>query len=126
MAPFVEISGRRIGPGYPDYIVAAMSANHDGRFDRTVELGKTAGACGADAMKLQTYSPVTLTIDCGNDYFRIEGTLWYGRGLFDLYKEALTAWDRQPKLKEVAAEMSLDLFSTPLRGTENEIGLLFS
>lgn len=63
MAPFIEISGRRIGPGYPVYIVAEMSANHDGRFDRTVELVKTAKACGADAIRLQTYSPDTLTTD---------------------------------------------------------------
>ena len=59
MAPFIEISGRRIGPGYPVYIVAEMSANQDGRFDRAVELVKTAKACGADAIRLQTYSPDT-------------------------------------------------------------------
>jgi sialic acid synthase SpsE len=78
MGPFIEISGRRIGPGYPAYIVAEMSANHDGRFDQAVELVKTAKACGADAIKLQTYSPDTLTLDCDDDYFRIKGTLSHG------------------------------------------------
>jgi pseudaminic acid synthase len=113
MTSFLQINGRRIGQGYPAYIVAEMSANHDGRFDRAVELVKTAKACGADAIKLQTYRADTLTIDCDKDYFRIQDSLWQGRLLFDLYKEACTPWEWQPKLKEVADEIGLDLFSTP-------------
>jgi len=113
MTGFVEINGRRIGPGYPAYIVAEMSANHDQDFDKAVEILRAAKEAGADAIKLQTYTPDTLTIDCNNEYFRIgKGTLWEGRKLHDLYGEAYTPWDWQPKLKKIANELGLDLFST--------------
>lgn len=117
MAPFIEISGRRIGPGYPVYIVAEMSANHDGRFDRAVELVKTVKACGADAIRLQTYSPDTLTIDCDDDYFRIQGTLSHGRSLFELYM-------KKPRRALRASSLSSCQPLMPA-ATENKIGLLF-
>jgi len=110
---FIEINGRRIGPDCPVYIIAEMSANHGQNFDQAVDLVKAAKACGADAVKLQTYTPDTLTIDCDSECFRIQGTLWDGRNLYDLYKEAFTPWEWQPKLKRVADEVGLDLFSTP-------------
>ena len=110
---FIEINGRRIGPGHPAYIVAEMSANHGQDFAQAAELVRAAKACGADAVKLQTYTPDTLTIDCDNDYFRIDGTVWHGRTLYDLYGEAYTPWEWQPKLKRIADEIGLDLFSTP-------------
>jgi N-acetylneuraminate synthase len=113
MPPVLEINGRRIGAGHPAYIIAEMSANHGQRFDQAVELVRAAKACGADAVKLQTYTPDTLTIDCDNEFFRIRGTLWNGRRLYDLYKEAFTPWEWQPKLKKIAGELGLDLFSTP-------------
>ena len=110
---FIEINGRRIGPDCPVYIIAEMSANHGQNFDQAVDLVKAAKACGADAVKLQTYTPDTLTIECDNDYFRIKGTPWHDRQLYDLYGEAYTPWEWQPKLKRLADEIGLDLFSTP-------------
>ncbi len=75
---------------------------------------RAAGRAGADAVKLQTYTPETITIDCDNDHFRIgEGTVWAGKTLFELYGEAFTPWEWQPKLKDVANEEGMDLFSTP-------------
>src|SRR3989338_6334668 len=109
----IEINGRRIGRGCPVYIIAEMSANHNQDFNQAVAIIKAAKEAGANAVKLQTYTPDTMTIDCDNDYFRIKGTLWDGRNLYDLYKEAYTPWEWQPKLKEVAEELGLDLFSTP-------------
>jgi N-acetylneuraminate synthase len=113
METFFEINNRRIGPGYPVYIVAEMSANHNQDFAQAVKILESAKEAGADAVKLQTYTPDTLTIDCDNEYFQIRGTLWNGRKLYDLYSEAWTPWDWQPKLKELADAMGLDLFSTP-------------
>ena len=112
MNPFIEINGRRIGPGHATYIIAEMSANHNQDFDQAVKIIKAAKEMGADAIKLQTYTPDTLTIDCNNEYFQIKGTLWGGRKLYELYNEAYMPWDWQPRLKEIANEMGLDLFST--------------
>jgi N-acetylneuraminate synthase len=120
MSPFIEINGRPIGSGYPVYVIAEMSANHGQRFDQAVELVRAAKACGADAIKLQTYTPDTLTIDCDNEHFKIKGTLWNGRTLYDLYGEACTPWEWQPKLKRIADEVGLDLFSTPFDGSAVE------
>lgn len=114
MSRFLEINDRRIGPGYPVYIVAEMSANHGHDYERAVRTLEAAKAAGADAIKLQTYTADTLTIRSDKEYFRIEGgTLWDGRTLHDLYQEAYTPWDWQPKLKAIAAELGIDLFSTP-------------
>lgn len=101
----------------PVFIIAEMSANHGQDFDRAVEIIKAAHAAGADAIKLQTYTPDTITIDCDNDHFRIKGTIWEGRTLHDLYNEAYTPWDWQPKLQEVANELGLVFFSTPFDHT---------
>jgi pseudaminic acid synthase len=118
MDTVIEIAGRKIGRGYTAYLVAEMSANHQQSFDRAIEIIKAAKECGADAVKLQTYTPDTLTIDCDNEYFRIgKGTIWEGRHLYDLYRDAYTPWDWQPKLKQVANDLGLDLFSTPFDGT---------
>jgi N-acetylneuraminate synthase len=113
----IEINGRRIGPGYPTYVIAEMSANHNQDFDQAVRIIEAAKEAGADAVKLQTYTPDTITIDCRNDYFRVKGTVWEGRTLYDLYGEAYTPWDWQPKLKDVAADLGLDLFSSPFDDT---------
>lgn len=95
------------------YIIAEMSANHNQDFERAVQLVHAAKEAGADAIKLQTYTPDTITIDSDKEYFRIKGTLWDGRTLHDLYGEAYTPWEWQPKLKEVADDLGMDLFSTP-------------
>jgi N-acetylneuraminate synthase len=113
MSQFIEINGRRIGPDKPVYIIAEMSANHNQDFDRAVKIIEAAKEAGADAVKLQTYTPDTMTISCDNKYFQVgKGTLWEGRNLYDLYAEAYTPWEWQPKLKKIANDMGLDLFST--------------
>lgn len=101
----------------PVFIIAEMSANHGQDFDRAVEIVKAAHAAGADAIKIQTYTPDTITIDCNNEYFRIKGTIWEGRTLHDLYGEAYTPWEWQPKLKAVAGDLGLTFFSTPFDDT---------
>jgi len=114
----VEAAGRRIGPGEPTFIVAEMSANHNRDFDRAVALVGAAAEAGADAIKLQTYAPDTLTLDCDNDWFRIKGEgPWAGRRLYDLYAEAAMPWDWQPRLLEEARRLGLILYSTPFDET---------
>lgn len=108
-----EIEGRRIGAGEPVYIVAEMSANHGHDFERAVALVRAAADAGADALKIQTYTADTLTIDSDAEPFRIGGTLWDGRRLYDLYGEAFTPWEWQPKLKQAAEDAGLQFFSTP-------------
>jgi pseudaminic acid synthase len=118
MSHTLEINGRCIGPGFPVYIVAELSANHHQEFDQAVQLIHAAQEAGADAIKLQTYTADTLTIRSDKEYFRVGGgTLWDGRTLYDLYQEAYTPWDWQPRLKEIANELGLDLFSTPFDHT---------
>src|SRR3989304_10147777 len=110
----LEIGDRRVGFGEPTYVIAEMSANHHQDFEQAVKILEAAKGVGADAVKLQTYTPDTMTIDCDNEYFRIgEGTIWEGRDLYDLYGEAYAPWDWQPKLKEIAHGFALPLFSTP-------------
>lgn len=113
----LSINSRKIGPGEPVYIVAEMSANHNQDFDQAVRILEEAKAAGADAVKLQTYTPDTLTIDCDNEYFRIKGTIWEGKDLYQLYGEAYTPWEWQTKLKGIADQLGLDLFSTPFDTT---------
>jgi len=117
MMPAINIGQRRIGAGEPVYIVAEMSANHHQDFEAAVKILQAAKDGGADAVKLQTYTPDTITLDCRNDYFQIKGTIWEGRNLYDLYREAFTPWEWQPKLKAIADELGLDLFSTPFDHT---------
>jgi len=112
------IGDRQLGLGQPVYVVAEMSANHNQDFDQAVRILHAAQEAGADAVKLQTYTPDTLTIDSDKEWFCIgQGTIWAGRTLYDLYGEAYTPWEWQPKLKEIANSLGLDLFSTPFDGT---------
>jgi N-acetylneuraminate synthase len=110
----LQIGSRTVGVGHPTYVVAEISANHNQNFDEAVKLVHVAKECGADAVKLQTYTADTLTIASDKAPFRIGGgTLWDGKNLHDLYGEAYTPWDWQPKLANVARAIGLDLFSTP-------------
>lgn len=110
--PTMEIRGRRIGPGFPVYLIAEMSANHNQDFHQAVKILRAAKEAGADAVKLQTYTPDTMTIPCTNDWFQITGTLWDGRTLYDLYRSTYTPWEWQPKLKAIADDLGIGLFST--------------
>jgi sialic acid synthase SpsE len=102
--PYLTINGRRIGRGFPVYIIAEISANHNQDLEQAIKLIEVAGNSGADAVKLQTYTPDTMTIPSTREWFRISGgTLWDGKNLYDLYAEAYTPWEWYPKLKEVAA-----------------------
>jgi len=109
----IEINGRSIGSGFPTYIIAEISANHNQDFGQALKLIEAAKKAGADAVKLQTYTPDTMTIDCDEDYFKINGTIWEGKNLYDLYTEAYMPWEWQPELKKNADKMDLHLFSTP-------------
>ena len=118
MSEFININGRRIAAGEPAYVVAEMSANHNQSFDEAVRIVRAAKEAGADAVKLQTYTPDTITIDCDQPPFRIgKGTIWEGKNLHVLYREAFTPWEWQPKLKELADDIGLDCFSTPFDPT---------
>jgi N-acetylneuraminate synthase len=111
--PFA-IEGRAIGPDKPVYIIAEMSANHNQDFAQAVALVEAAAAAGADAIKLQTYTADTMTLNERTPLFHIgKGTIWEGRNLYDLYGEAFTPWEWQPKLKQIANDLGLDCFSTP-------------
>jgi len=113
----IRIGERVLGPGAPVYVIAEVSANHHQRFEEAVRILQAAKEAGVDAVKLQTYTPDTITIDCDRPEFRIEGTIWAGRRLHDLYAEAYTPWEWQPKLKQVANDLGLDLFSSPFDAT---------
>jgi pseudaminic acid synthase len=114
----VSINGRRIGPGLPVYVIAELSANHNHDMNRAVKLVHAAKESGADAVKLQTYTPDRLTIRSDAESFRVgKGSLWEGRTLYDLYSEAYMPWEWQPKLKEVADRLKIDLFSSPFDPT---------
>ena len=109
-----SIAGRNIGPGHPVYVIAELSANHNQDFEKAVELVRAAHQCGVDAIKLQTYTADTLTIDCDNEYFRVDGgTIWDGQTLYQLYQQAHTPWQWQADLKRIAEELGMHCFSTP-------------
>lgn len=115
----MDIGGRAIGPGRPAYIVAEMSANHGQSKDRALEIIRTMKESGADAVKLQTYTPDTITIACRNRWFTdcLRGTLWEGRSLYELYGDACTPWEWHAELKVEAERLGMDCFSTPFDET---------
>lgn len=116
-APFA-IAGRPIGPGHPTYVIAELSANHNQKLDAAVRLIDVAAEAGVDAVKLQTYTPDTITLDCDNEHFQIkQGTLWDGRVLYDLYREAMTPWEWHAPLMKHAKERGLVCFSSPFDAT---------
>lgn len=112
-----SINGRSIGPGHPTYIIAELSCNHLQNYDLAVKLVHAAHRAGADAVKLQTYTPDTITLNCDNEYFKINGTIWEGKNLYNLYQQTMTPWEWTPKLKAIANELGMDLFSSPFDPT---------
>jgi pseudaminic acid synthase len=116
-APF-SIAGRAIGPGEPVYVIAEVSANHGQDYDTAARIVRGAAEAGADAVKLQTYTPDTITIASDAPAFRAgEGSLWEGTTLHDLYQKAYMPWDWQPRLKALAEELGLHCFSSPFDPT---------
>lgn len=109
----IVIKNRKIGASQPTYIIAEMSANHAGSIENAKAIIRAAKEAGADCIKLQTYTPDTLTIDCDSEYFRIENGTWEGENLYQLYEKAFTPWEWHAELKEEADRIGIDFFSTP-------------
>lgn len=118
----VAIAGRAIGPMHPPYVICELSANHNGRLERAIELIEAAAATGADAIKIQTYAPETLTIEHDDPEFRVRGGLWDGYTLYELYREAHTPFEWHADLVRRARELGTTLFSTPF--DESAVALL--
>ena len=114
LSPEVHIGERLVGRGHPVYVIAELSGNHHQDYDKALALIEAAAAAGADAVKLQTYTPESMTLNSDAPPFRIgQGTIWEGRRLFDLYQEAMTPWEWQAGLKTVAEDLGMQCFSTP-------------
>jgi len=105
---------RKIGPGNPAFIIAEMSGNHNKDKEKAFQIVDAAVDAGVDAIKLQTYTPDTLTIDCDNDYFKVKvNDSWKGKTLYELYKESYTPWEWQSQLKAYGESKGILVFSTP-------------
>ena len=114
----IQIGDRWVGEGEKTFIVAEVSANHLQDFERAKSIIKAAKEAGADAVKLQTYTPDTITLNCDNSYFQItQGTIWDGTTLYKLYEDAYTPWEWQPKLMQYAKELGVECFSSPFDPT---------
>lgn len=116
-SPEIEIAGRKIGPGYPPFVICELSGNHDGSLDRALAMIDAAAATGCDAIKIQTYTADTITMDVDRPEFRIEGGLWNGRTLHDLYREAQTPYEWHAALFDRARARAVILFSSPFDET---------
>jgi len=109
----IEIAGRKIGLAHEPFVICELSGNHNGSLERALIMVEAAAATGADAIKIQTYTPDTITLDYDSPDFRIEGGLWDGRTLYDLYGEAQTPYDWHAALFAKAKDLGVILFSTP-------------
>ena len=109
----ISIAGRNIGPAERPYIIAEMSANHNGSIDTAFRIIEAAKLAGADAVKMQTYTPDTITLNSQTEEFTIRGGLWDGRTLYDLYQEAYTPWDWHKPLFDHARKLGITMFSSP-------------
>ncbi|WP_303247471.1 pseudaminic acid synthase [uncultured Methanobrevibacter sp.] len=113
-----KIGNKEIGEDSPAFIIAELSANHMNDFDVAVKTIEAIAESGADAVKFQTFTPDTITLNCDNEYFHIkQGTVWDGQLLYDLYEDAYMPWDWQPKLKKIAEDLGLIVFSSPFDKT---------
>ncbi len=113
----LTINKTTIGQGAKVYIIAEMSANHNQSLHRAIEIIHRAKQAGADAVKLQTYTPDTITLNCRSSHFKIKDGIWKGKYLHELYQAAYTPWEWYPTLKRIADEIQIDLFSTPFDAT---------
>lgn len=117
MTRYISISGRKIGPQYAPYVIAEMSANHNGRLETALTILQEAKKLGADAVKLQTYRPDTITLNSDSEEFRINDGLWGGRTLYELYEEAHMPWEWHRPLFEHARQLDITIFSSPFDNT---------
>src|SRR5690554_6655290 len=113
MKPEISIAGRQIGQDFAPYIIAELSANHNGKLETALKIIEEAAKAGADAVKLQTYRPDTITLDSDADEFKIKGGLWDGRTLYELYEEAHMPWEWHEPLFKRARELGIPIFSSP-------------
>nr|WP_293625467.1 pseudaminic acid synthase [Salinisphaera sp.] len=113
----MSIAGRRISQDDPPYIIAELSANHNGKLETALRIVEEAKKAGADAVKLQTYRPDTITLDSDSEDFRIHGGLWDGRTLYELYEEAHMPWEWHKPLFDRARELGITMFSSPFDST---------
>jgi pseudaminic acid synthase len=117
MNPVIHINGRAIGTDHPPYVIAELSANHNGQLDTALRIIGEAHLAGAAAVKLQTYKPDTITLNSDSDEFKIKGGLWDGRTLYNLYEEAHTPWDWHKPLFDYANKLGITIFSSPFDRT---------
>jgi pseudaminic acid synthase len=113
MKPYITINNRKIGSEHPPYIIAELSANHNGDINRAYQIMEAAKAAGADAVKLQSYTHDTITIDCDSEEFQIHGGLWDGQSLYELYQGAHMPWEWHKPLFEKAKALGITIFSSP-------------
>ncbi|MGO7134367.1 pseudaminic acid synthase [Rhizobium leguminosarum] len=113
----IEIAGRGIGNGFSPFVIAELSANHNGRLDVAMRIVEEAKKAGADAVKIQTYRPDTITLDSNADAFKIHGGLWDGRTLYELYEEAHMPWEWHKPLFDHAKKVGITIFSSPFDKT---------
>jgi len=113
----IEIADRPIGPDYSPYVIAELSANHNGKLETALRIVEEAKKAGVDAVKLQTYKPDTITLNCDSEDFKIRGGLWDGRTLYELYEEAHMPWDWHKPLFDHARKLGITIFSSPFDNT---------